>query len=300
MEQNRDLILPYYSPYNFLRNVPVEKHLGYVKDIFLSYTESEIKRVAIKDSLFEFYVKKLEWDSNFFEIPIFKIFTFVSENHDLKVLVEAIDLLVLSFPLQSYIFVEAPSEDTMFLQALGACNFKLIETRLTYFHNSLKNYSYKRFNVRKATTQDTDGLKRTAKVMKNVYDRIHADKTFGDEIANKYLETYIENSIHGFADIVLVPNELNVPCEAFLTANINKSDWDKIGYKISKMALSAVNSSCKGWYVKLISEMTFLLKEEGADCIFMNTQSTNRAVIKTWEGLGYSYGNATHIFAKTI
>jgi dTDP-4-amino-4,6-dideoxy-D-galactose acyltransferase len=78
-------------------------------------------------------------------------------------------------------------------------------------------------------------------------------------------------------------------------------DWDKLDYKISKMVLSAVSSDTnKGWYIKLISEMTFILKEIGAKSVFMNTQATNIAVLVTWEKLGYRLGRTTHILTLNL
>jgi dTDP-4-amino-4,6-dideoxy-D-galactose acyltransferase len=199
------------------------------------------------------------------------------------------------------LFIEIPSEDLQLIQALGENGFKLLESRLTYFNDQLKKYDYRRFQVREAKKEDSQKLQEVAKIMRNNYDRFHADQTFPNDQADNYLATYIENSIQGFTDYVMVPNEPSVPTEAFLTANYLKNDWEEIGVNASKMVLSAVHASCKGWYVKLISEMTYFLRDTiGANIIFMNTQSTNKTVVKTWESLGYKYGNCVHVLSKNI
>jgi dTDP-4-amino-4,6-dideoxy-D-galactose acyltransferase len=137
--------------------------------------------------------------------------------------------------------------------------------------------------------------------MRNDFDRFHSDIMFSTEVADNYLSTYVENSINGFADLVIVPNEQGVATDSFLTANYLKEKWDSIGHPISKMVLSAVSSKTnKGWYLKLISEMTYLLKENGAETIYMNTQSTNIPVLYTWEKLGYHIGRTTHLLSMYI
>ena len=142
---------------------------------------------------------------------------------------------------------------------------------------------------------------RVAKEMKNEYDRFHADDVFSPKKADDFLATYIQQSLKGFADLVLTSNETGLPSDSFLTANYLKHEWEKTHVPVSKMVLSAVSSQTnKGWYKKLISEMTYHLIEQGAQYIFMNTQSTNRAVYHTWEQLGYKLGGVTHVFSKKI
>jgi dTDP-4-amino-4,6-dideoxy-D-galactose acyltransferase len=139
---------------------------------------------------------------------------------------------------------------------------------------------------------------RVAREMRNSFDRFHADPVFGQSKADEFLATYIEQSVKGFADIVLVPDEPGVPPDSFLTARYLKDEWEETGYRISKMVLSAVSSATnKGWYSKLIGAMTRHLQEEGAQYIHMNTQATNGAVIHTWESLGYRFGYATHVLS---
>ncbi len=294
---NREEKLLFYSPYSFLRSISKDKQLAVVDAIFEKQIGTEKILIQVEGYDFIFYLRKLEWDTRFFNKNTFKLLTIISDNNDLAKVSEAIRQLLITIPKDSYVFTEVPSEDILFLQGLGNNCFKLLETRLTYYNDNIKNYEYKRFKVREAVKNDIEILQYTASVMKNEYDRIHADYTFDEVLANNYLAKYVENSIKGFADIVIVPDEEGVPIEAFLTSNFLTEDWDKVGVKISKMVLSAVNTSCRGWYVKLISEMTFIMKEKGVQCIFMNTQSTNKAVIKTWETLGFKYGSATHILS---
>jgi dTDP-4-amino-4,6-dideoxy-D-galactose acyltransferase len=197
-----------------------------------------------------------------------------------------------------YCFIEIPTEDIKLIQGLGLARFKLIETRMTYYLNNLNEFAYERFPVRKANISDIENLKRVAREMRNRYDRFHADNIFSNEISDEFLATFVEESIKGFADYVIVPNAKGVPPDAFLTAKYLKEDWSGIGANISKLVLSAVSSlTCKGWYIKLISEMIYHLRDVGTEYVFMHPSSTNKPIIHTYEKLGCKLGQVTLIFS---
>ena len=200
-----------------------------------------------------------------------------------------------------YLFTDVPTEDNLLFQALNLAGFRLIETRLTYHNDKIQQFeNTNRYEVRQAIPADIQGLKSVASGMRNQYDRFHSDPTFDPALADNFLAKYVEAAANGYCDIVLVPNVPGLPVESFLTANVLDKQWEDLGCRVSKMILSAVSSTTnKGWYVNLISEMTYLLKERGATNIFMNTQSTNRQVFHTWEKMGYKLGCTNHIFAWT-
>jgi dTDP-4-amino-4,6-dideoxy-D-galactose acyltransferase len=295
--------LYFYSPYNFVRLLSFEKQLeNCVFSIIRNFDSSannQIINIDLEGKQHRFFLSLLPWDTNYFAIKTIKLCYVLYAHHDVKLLTEAVKCFVLKlFKEKLYCFIEVPSEDIYLLQALSNNGFRLIETRLTYYRGNLGTFKHERYPVRKANEKDTQNLMRVAREMRNDYDRFHTDPVFGQQIADEFLATYIEQSIKGFADVVLIPDETGVPSDSFLTAKYLKNDWKKNGVNISKMVLSAVSSKTnKGWYKKLISEMTYLLRYEGAEFIFMNTQSTNRAVIHTWESLGYSLGCTTHILS---
>jgi dTDP-4-amino-4,6-dideoxy-D-galactose acyltransferase len=153
--------------------------------------------------------------------------------------------------------------------------------------------------VRLGTETDIPILRNVASKMRNIYDRFHADKVFDTTVADSFLSVYIENAIKGYSDIVIVPAVLNLPSKSFLTADYQYEYFEFSEKKIAKMVLSAVDSETnRGWYLKLISEMTIFLKSRGYQIVHFNTQSTNRAVIRVWNKLGFQYGRSTHILSK--
>lgn len=299
MSEFRKSVLRSYSPYSFYRNIKDEKHIELA---LKSLNDAFQEKISLEGKEFIYYYKKLDWDSAYFDRPIYKLFNVLFGHNDFDLLCKSVEkfLKSIDFGQDAVISIEIPAEDISLIQALGTSGFKLIESRLTYFNDNLNKHDYRRFKVRKAEKQDIPVLKEVARTMRNDFDRFHSDQLFDQRLADEYLATYIENSVNGFTDVIFVPNENNIPAEAFLTANYLKNDWEYLGFPVSKMVLSAVNTTCKGWYVKLVSEMTFHLREQGVSCIFMNTQSTNKAVIKTWESLGYKYGNCIHVLSKNL
>ncbi len=304
LRQNR---LFFYSPYCFIPTIERSTHLKIVSDRIASFVNKVRENVysveiTVNHAPFLFLVEFLEWDTDYFHLRTFKLFTAVyDEQQPFEDITEAARQfnIILTNELHSeYCFIEIPSEDIRLIQALTLNGFKLIETRLTYFRGDLDKHAHERFGVRPATKADIENLKRVARVMRNDYDRFHADTIFSTKIADEFLATYVEAAVNGFSDIVLVPNQEGSASDAFLTALYYKTQWASLGENVSKMVLSAVSSStCKGWYIKLISEMTYHLRDEGAKYVFMNTQSTNRAVFRTWEKLGYRLGLSTHVLA---
>jgi dTDP-4-amino-4,6-dideoxy-D-galactose acyltransferase len=294
--------LYYYSQYSFL---PKQDRELIVKNTITPYLlDDNVEQINFVVSGFNhvFLVKKLEWDSQYFSIPTMKLLNVLFAHNDYSVLKSAFSKFK-EYILQKknkYFICEIPSEDNLVIQALNEIGFKLVETRLTYYLD-LNNFSWDRYKVRSATTNDIDNLKRVAREMRNEYDRFHSDKIYTNEIADEFLATYIEASVKGFADFTIVPDEFNVSPDAFVTAKYLKNEWELIGENISIMVLSAVSAkTCKGWYIKLISEMAYHLKEIGVSYAFMHPATTNRTVIHTYERLGCKYGKCINVLTLSL
>jgi len=301
--ESRKQELTYYSPYIFLRSVPSELlFLKTVKDKLISKIGNDkIKIITIESEKqhYLFLVEYLKWDSEYFGFPTHRLHTVLYKNTDSTKLTKAVLLFKESFVSQSgnYCFTDIPSEDIILLQALSGAGFRMIETRMTYYLD-LNKHNHERFPVREAKVEDIPNLRRVASEMRNPFDRFHADPIFSQEKADEFLATFIEESIKGFADYTMLPNEPGTPPDAFLTAKFLKEDWPVIGAKPSIMVLSAVSSkTCKGWYKKLISEMAYYLHSQGAEYAFMHPASTNKAVIYTYETLGCRLGQVSHVFS---
>lgn len=246
--------------------------------------------------------KFLDWDSNYFGVKTISIQYILYAKKDSHFLSDALGAFLNEMKQQGneYCFTEIPSEDIDILQSLGTAKFKLIETRMIYSLD-LNEHNYPRHEVRNAEKSDIENLKRVARQMRNPYDRFHADPIFSEQQADEFLATYIEESVKGLADIVIVPSGEGVKPDAFLTGKYLKEHWSHIGVNASKMILSAVSGdTCRGWYIKLISELAYHFKEQGADFTFLHPASTNRAVIFTYEKLGCRLGQTSHVFSISL
>jgi len=299
--RNSSDVIQYYSPYSFSRKTSFEARTGIVKKTLICCDKFTFKS---DQQIGTVYYKVLDWDSNFFGLKTIRIHFIESTNIGPTTLVEMIDAFDLySFDKHNcqYMFFEIPSEDILLLQALGESSFKLIETRLHYYYENLQTYEYsKRFGVRQATSDDIENLRQVAARMRNKFDRFHADTTFDQELADNFLAKYVEESIKDYSDLVITPEMEGIASDSFLAVNFCEKDWPDLGMKVSRMILSAVSSTTnKGWFLKLVSEMNYILKDNGVEVVFYTTQSTNRAVYHVLTKLGFQLGAVGHVFSKS-
>ena len=290
--------LVHYIPTSFFRK-ELKKSFEYFieKDLLSSSNNLKYYEVNIDNNEYIFVYENLKWDSDFFKMPTLKLNYVLFSNNNYYKLVNAVKRFKQDIIKSNYIFIEIPSEDILLIQALNENKFRLVETRLTYYLD-LNKFNNDRYPVREATFNDIQNIRKVSSEMVNPYDRFHADQNYDKDIADKFLGVFAEESIKGFADYVMLPNEKGLPSDSFLTAKYYKNWWDEIGVNVSKMVLSAVSSKTnKGWYIKLISEMAYHLKSIGADYSLMHPASTNKAVIHSYEKLGCKLGKVTHILS---
>jgi dTDP-4-amino-4,6-dideoxy-D-galactose acyltransferase len=250
----------------------------------------------------QFFIRYLEWDSQYFKCPTYKL-EFAEWEGVMPFAKLAQGLINLKNELatrhpQYYLFTEIPSQDLIMVQALGEAGMKLIETRVTFFHDNLDNFTWEeRFPVRIATEMDIPKLKQVAKTERNIFDRCHADPFFSDDVADEYLATFIENSVKGFTDIVLVPEDGTHLPGAFLSADYMTFFGKILGKNLGRMGITAVSREYRGWFIRLMVELFFLFKSKNVSLVYTNTQSTNYAIIRSFEKLGWKYGRCAHVFS---
>ncbi len=288
----------FYSPFSFLTDQAACAR-DFVSDLEKDLTESKVSRFNANDDIC-IYFRKLNWDTEFFDVPTFRIdytelppsVRFLSVQLAFNKFREHLSSLCPDF----YLFAEVPSEDTAVVAGMTGSGWRLIETRITCFRDDLQNFDYlTQSDTRKATETDIPELRLAAVQAVNRYDRFHADDFFTTKEADEFLAIFIENSVNGFADEVIVP--AIGPANAFLTGSYLAAPLSLAGRKIGKLPLFAVTPMRRGWGVQLIGALSLKFKERGLDTAFMTTQATNRAVLKMWFHHGYRFGRCTHIFS---
>lgn len=289
----------FYSPYSFLKGA---KNLGedWLKDLQQDFRNGKVECFGDENGISIFFTKLL-WDTDFFGVPFYKIeFIECKDNLDILQIQSSLakfEKHISASCAEYYIFSEIPCEDIEVIGGFTGGGWRLIETRVTYYRDDLQKFTYpERTEVRNATEHDILELRETSINAINQYDRFHADDFFHKNESDAFLAKFVENSVKGFADEVIVPEK--GPANAFLTGKYLDSPQSLSHRKMAKMVLSAVSSERRGWYMKLISELSFKFKENGIDTTFMTTQATNRAVLRVWSKHGYQFGKSSHIFSK--
>jgi dTDP-4-amino-4,6-dideoxy-D-galactose acyltransferase len=290
----------FYSPYNFIagidRNLQIQR---FVKEYLNDFDKSESNQVIVIEAggnLHYFFLNFLSWDTEFFGIKTYRLFTVLYAHHDYNILSEAIGKFSKAFfsDHKKYCFIKIPSEDILLIQALGNNGFKLIETRNNYYKDSISEFQHERYDVRKAKMEDAEHIGRISSQTRNPYDRFHAEVVFTPELGDEFLGRYAIECLNGLSDIVLLPDNTS---DAFLAVSSLKNDSKALNCNMARIILVAVGSVSKGWHMKLVSEAIYYSKSIQAEYLLMTTQSTNRAVFRTNEKLGLKLGGVEHIFS---
>jgi len=299
LEKKKDNLF-YYSPFSFLREVdrdvlcektfidPLKKDIINGRS-FVSHLEAEGCSTWV-------VWRPLVWDSEYFRRKVIKI-DLVLQDHDNA---SATGLAITGFAGREagndgYISIVIPCEDLLLIRAMSQTGFRLVETRLNYYFNSFDEVTPPSALVRKAHEGDIPELREVAVRMRNMFDRVHADPAFDNETADAYLGTFIEQSVKGFADMVIVPELEGVKPFGFLAADCPVEVMNK---RIARLVLAAVDNSVhKGWLSKLLEGVLFELKQERTDILTTITQASNRPAIRTWEKAGFRLGYVTHLYS---
>jgi dTDP-4-amino-4,6-dideoxy-D-galactose acyltransferase len=295
--------LYFYSPFKFLNDQ--DRNAVFVQTVLEPWLEGirrgviEVREIVVDSAPHYVLVERLSWDTEYFGYPFYKILTVLYNHGDYRVLRKAMVRFTEEIAREkpSFYFADIPSEDTHLIQVICECGFRLTETRLHYVSSKMDAFVHERYGVREATEQDIENLKQVATAMRNPYDRLHADVAFDQEVADAYVATYVENSVRGFADIVLVPAEGDGPPDGFHTCSLLPERI--LGKRIAKFGVVAVsNETRKGWHRKLLSETLHRLKDKQIDYILVNTQASNRRANRMLVSFGFELGYVTHIFSR--
>jgi len=303
----RAVALAYYSPYYFLRQfadgrqqelfgtgVVARWEQGEGEETFYSQTSPAAE--------VHWLLQQLAWDSDYFGTPMYRLFTglFPAQTTTDELVQAARDLRQQLATRHGafYTFSVVPADDIRLLQALTGAGWRLVETRLTYYRDQLSAFDHPHYSVRAAEVGEAAHIGRVAAAARNAYDRFHADAWFGEARADAYLARYAENTVAaGLAAVVLLPDSLGLPVDSFLAISDLKDDAAALDTRLSRVLLTAVGPANRGWHVKLVAETLHRAKALGHEAVLMTTQSTNHAVFRTCEKLGFRLGATSHVLA---
>ncbi|MCB2408515.1 hypothetical protein [Hymenobacter lucidus] len=294
----------FYSPYNFLRYLDV----GRQQELFgtglaQQYTAEpnhQVFEFQSGNDVVQFLYTFLPWDTAFFEAKVYKVFTILFTDQTPASVLEAASIAFraeLAHQQVQYCFVELPVEDTRVAQALGSVGWRLVETRLNFYHDAVDKFEQHRYPVRLANITEAEHIGAISSAARNDYDRFHADSWFGHEKADAFLRRYATAAVQGYCDAVLVPAEPELPVDSFLAITDSPVYAFNSAFRSSRITLTAVGPSNRGWHIKLVAETIQRARTMEANCVLMTTQATNRAVFRTCEKLGFKLGSTNCILA---
>jgi dTDP-4-amino-4,6-dideoxy-D-galactose acyltransferase len=201
-----------------------------------------------------------------------------------------------------YAFSLVPARHVALVKALGTAGFSLLETRLTYGHDRLAEFTPERRSpVRPAAQAEVQRLGDIAADTVNHFDRFHADEYFDAAAVDRVMREWIDASVNrGFADAVLVPDLGRDPPTAFMTIKYHRERWPAMRVNAAQMVLAAVRRESPGWFYRLVSESALHVRERGATALWATTQATNSATIRVFERLGFRLGECTLVFRRVL
>jgi dTDP-4-amino-4,6-dideoxy-D-galactose acyltransferase len=158
----------------------------------------------------------LDWDTSFFGVTIARV---NAHQLDTQAIAQVINWCQENKVRCLYFL--ADSNDVKTLRLAEANGFYLTDIRVS-FERSLresKNESWQNPKVRLALPEDVPGLRSIAS--SSYHDtRFYYDGHFSSEACDRLYETWIEKSVAGYAQAVLVTGEPGQP-EGFITCSIN-------------------------------------------------------------------------------
>jgi len=296
------------SPHDFIREVSVEADWRFwVESQTASRPESIDLSVVWEGpgGPLVAFASMLPWDSEFFGIRTARLDALVhldspgyAIRQDLVPAIRDITDHVAKFGVE-YFFAVVDARDAAVCRSLAECGFGLIESRLTHFRHLGDFAPPERASVKIATEQDVATLQAAAVRMSNSYDRFHADPRLPLDLVDRLMSRWVTASVlEGFADATVIPAE--GPADAFCTVKYHRDRWAPMGIRISQTVFGAVSTERRGWYRKLISEIHCMFRDAGVECAYLVTQPSNRAVIRTWERLGFQFGRNELVFRKWL
>ena len=290
--------ISFYHPYNYLISTDRAVNV-FLQDINHQLVDN--KAICISDDRGNSLIYELlDWDTEFFGRPIYKVHFLdldpKSSGNQVNELLRKLTTSLQTHNVKPYLFMEIPSEDLEVLESVSQNGWKMIETRLTFYHPDISLIEMNTLNeTRLATIEDIEDLKRTAIDTKNHYDRFHSDSYFFEEEIDRFMGVFIENSVAGREDYVVVPK--HGPANAFFAGS--KVEVDKT-ISVGRMTLSAVSPERKGWHMDVTRALCGYFQRDNIQTVVMTTQSTNRAVLANLVKLNFKFGKASHVFSKVL
>lgn len=292
-----------WTPHDFIRNIsPEGDRRVHIEPFVRELEPSNDLRIKCSIGLIDVAVcaERLPWDSAFFGYNVARldgILPLRVGGYDLHAdytpAVRALRDLASRRDIK-YLFAVIDSRDLPTIRALTTAGFALLETRCTFWR-SLRDYGHpRRYRCRPATEADVPSLCRIAREVVNPYDRFASDPFITRDELARLMETWVRASVlQGFADAVFVPDQANP--KAVMMVRYQRDKWAAWQTSIAQVTFSLAPRPAQS-SVRLLTEISFHLKDMDVAYVYLTTQIANRSVIRPAERLGFQLGRSEYVF----
>ena len=220
----------------------------------------------------------LDWDSNFFERRIARL---NASRLDPEIAQQA-----LQWCAQNRIdclYLLAGSDDPQTKRLVEENDFRLVDVRVTYERVVAQTEKTEKeetaANIRLAREDDLPFL---ADIARNAHhdSRFYFDEHFDRQKCDQFYETWIRNSLHGFADAVLVA-ESSQQAAAYVTCKLTGSEA-----QIGLIGVSEAHRG-KGLGSALVTSFLSWARERGAVRAKVVTQGRNAGAQRLYQKSGF-------------
>lgn len=231
------------------------------------------------------------FNSDIFNLKMFNVYVY-NEGVDVS------NIIDLAFKNDiNHLSVKISTSNKTLLHKFEENGFKLMDTLVTYRFEYSKKVLINMEHQCILRDAQKDDLKTMMDFAGNSFkiDRFHSDPSLDKSAADRYYSKWIENSVNGLSDRVIVA-EINNEVVGFTTCKL-PSYQSQVG----RMILSAVSekSRGKGIYTSMIHEGLMWMKDK-CNYLEVGTQIDNYPVQKTWVNLGMFLVESFYVLHKRI
>lgn len=226
--------------------------------------------------------EELPWDSSFFGVSIARARASTLDDRACDAMLEwcrvrRTDCLYFLCPLD-----EAATQ-----RVLTDAGFQLVGVKVTLSRSAQAGAGELRGRTRPATSDDIAGLRQIALTAYRDT-RFHADGHFDPARCDELYATWIENSVRGYADHVLVA-ERDDTVVGFITVHVDAPDARRAGDRTARIGLVGVDERWRNQGVgrDLLRRTGQIVTEQGVGKTSVATPGRNVAALKLYKSEGF-------------
>ena len=226
--------------------------------------------------------EELPWDSSFFGLSIARV---VPSRLDHESCDAALDWCR-SRRVDCLYFLCA-LDDTSTQAVVTNTGFHLVSVKVTLARSSEAGRGEIQGHVRRATDADVPRLRDIASAS-HLDTRFHSDGNFDPARCRELYATWIENSVHGYADHVMVA-ERDSSAVGYITLHVDGKESPDAGTRTARIGLFAVDERWRNRGVgrDLLRRTAALLRELGVEETSVVAAGRNVAGLKLYKSEGF-------------